>query len=166
MRRKSVFGLGAAAVLAALSFSAVSATQPGTANLPSLGYWLAWEDKILVELYPCGDEVCGKIAWMLRPRFKRSGELRRDTENPDPALRDRLWCGIEAIEGLKPAPDGSLHDGSFYYPKDGLTYSLELTPNRDGTLTAHGYMGIKLVGKSETWTRPGPEIEPHCETED
>lgn len=165
MLRKSLVGMGAA-LCAALAMTATSAAQARAADPSVLGYWLAWEDKIMVELYPCDDKVCGKIAWMLKPRFKRSGELRRDTENPDPALQGRLWCGIEAITGLKQAPDGSLQDGRFYYPKDGRTYDLALTPNRDGTLTARGYMGIELIGKSETWIRPGPEIKPHCDTGD
>jgi len=162
----SGLGVGLTAMLTAVWLAA----GPGFARAvdpdPSvLGLWLSEKKKLLVELYPCDDEVCGRIAWMAKPYWK-SGELRRDVHNPDPELRDRAWCGIQTIRGLTPRDDGSLDHGSFYNPKDGGTYSLEVTPGDDGTLEIRGYLGIKLIGKSETWTRPGPGITPGCVSDD
>jgi uncharacterized protein (DUF2147 family) len=126
-----------------------------------LGYWLTEKKGVLIELYPCQDEVCGRVAWLEKP-FRRSGELRLDKHNPDPELRKRPWCGSEVIEGLKVNGNGVLESGQFYYLGDGATYSLELKPGDDGTVKARAYLGIKLLGKSETWTRPGPSIAPGC----
>lgn len=126
-----------------------------------LGLWLTEKKGVLVELYPCRDEACGRIVWLAKP-YRRSGEIRRDKHNPDPALRKRPWCGSEVIEGLTANGEGILEGGRFYYLGDGSTYSLELRPRDDGTLKATAYLGIKLLGKSETWTRPGPDIAPGC----
>jgi len=141
-----------------------AATSRAAAPDPAmLGLWLTEKKGVLIELYPCGDKVCGRVAWLAKP-YRRSGEIRLDKHNPDPELRKRQWCGSEVVWGLSARSDGTLEDGEFYYLGDGATYSLELKPNGDGTVKATAYLGIKLFGKSETWTRPGPEIEPGCPT--
>lgn len=141
------------------------ATAPASAAAPGadvLGLWLTEKKLLLIDIYRCEDRLCGRIAWLGKPRRKSTGELRRDRKNPDPALRDRPWCGIEVIWGLK--EDGAgWRGGTFYTPKEGATYSVDITPQHDGTLKVHGYLGIRLLGRSETWTRPGPDIRPGCE---
>ena len=163
LRFGSLGKIAAALVALALAVAPAAATQSNQADI--FGLWLTEKEKVLIELYPCGDEVCGKIAWLYKQRHKHSGKIRRDTLNPDPALRERAWCGIEVIEGLEPDSNGGWEDGKFYYPKDGGTYRLELKPDGDGRIEAHAYLGLKLFGKTETWTRPGPDFQPYCEAE-
>lgn len=128
-----------------------------------LGYWLSEKEKLIVELYPCGEEVCGRIAWMAKPY--KHGELRRDVKNPDPALRDRPYCGIEVIRGLEPDGDGVWQSGKVYDPKRGDTYSLEARRDGPESLKMRAYIGIKLFGKTEIWTRPAPDHEIGCISE-
>lgn len=140
---------------------AATTTPAATPDPSMMGLWLTEKKGVLIELYPCKDEVCGRIVWLAKP-YWRSGELRVDKHNPDPALRNRPWCGSEVIEGLKENGSGALTKGQFYYLGDGGTYSLELKPGDDGSVRARAYLGIKLLGKTETWTRPGPDISPGC----
>jgi uncharacterized protein (DUF2147 family) len=155
-------GLPAAMLMGAWLVAAPAATRATEPDPAVLGLWLTEKKGLVVDLYPCGDEICGRIAWLRKPTWKSTGELRRDTKNPDPMLRGRAWCGIEVIQGLEADGDGLWDNGKFYNPKDGGTYSLAIEPEADGTLKARGYLGIKLLGKSETWARPGPDIKPHC----
>ncbi|MCL5775977.1 DUF2147 domain-containing protein [Limibaculum sp. FT325] len=127
------------------------------------GVWLTGKKQVGVELYRCGAQLCGKIVWLEKPRWSE-GTLKRDEHNPDPALRDRPWCGIEVISGLQRNGRG-WEEGSFYYPKDGKSFDLELHENGDGTLKVRAYLGIKLLGKTETWTRPEGSL-PGCEPDD
>ena len=79
-----------------------------------LGLWLTEKKGVLLDLYPCGEKVCGSVAWLAKP-YRRSGEIRLDRHNPDPELRKRQWCGSEVIWDLSPKRGGSLDGGRFYY---------------------------------------------------
>jgi uncharacterized protein (DUF2147 family) len=116
------------------------------------GVWLTGKKEVGVELYECDEGLCGKIVWLAKPRWS-DNQLKRDERNPDPALRDRHWCGIEVISGLTP-DGGNWESGDFYYPKDGKTYDIDIEPRGDGTLKVRAYLGVKLLGKTEIWTRP------------
>jgi len=161
MRRRYTAFSGAAALVAGLwlATGAFGAQAAGDDSL--LGLWMTEKKGVVVELYPCEDEVCGKVVW-LKKNFRRSGELRRDRHNPDPDKRSRPWCGAEVIQGLEPDGNGKLENGSFYYLGDGGTYGLDLKFDGNGTMKASAYLGIKLLGKTETWIRPGPDITPGC----
>ncbi|HUF86120.1 MAG TPA: DUF2147 domain-containing protein [Thermohalobaculum sp.] len=148
---------GALGMFAALSGAASAITAERSALF---GPWLSQKEKLIVEFYPCGSEVCGRIAWMAKPY--RNGALRRDNQNPDPALRDRPFCGIEVIRGLAPDGDGSWTGGKVYDPKRGATYSLEVRQKSADRLELRAFLGVKFLGKTEVWTRPDPDHEIAC----
>lgn len=147
---------------AVASLAPLAAAPAGSpANAPLLGYWLSGKEKLVLEFYECGAEVCGRIAWLAKP-YNSRGTLRRDTKNPDPALRDRPWCGIEVVRGLTPNGDGEWESGKVYDPKGGQTYSLAVKHKGDGRLELRAYVGLKLFGKTEVWTRPAADQEIGC----
>jgi uncharacterized protein (DUF2147 family) len=155
---------GLCLALAAVGAAPAVATHMQTDAEPAiLGHWLSEKEKLIVEFYPCGDEVCGRIAWLANTH--KDGKLRRDVKNPDPALRDRPWCGIQVIRGLEPEGDGTWDGGHVYDPKRGETYRLAAEAKGEDRLKLRAYLGIKLLGKTETWTRPGPEYEIACTAE-
>lgn len=135
------------AVIAASTFVRASESEPPDI----LGYWLSDLKKVVVEIYPCEENLCGKIVWLAKP-YRRSGEFKRDKRNPDPALRHRGWCGIEVITGLKPKRDDFWKNGRFYYPKKGRSFDIDIKLNDDDRLELRAYLGIRLLGKSEIWT--------------
>jgi len=142
------------AALLLLCAPAAGAAEPGIAGL-----WLTGKRKVAVELSACGDALCGRIVWLARPH-RRDGSLKRDRENPDPALRDRPICGMTIIEGLQPDGNGGWEGGEFYYPGHGRTYSMRIEP-RDGALKVRAFLGLDLFGKSETWV-PAPPARRGC----
>jgi uncharacterized protein (DUF2147 family) len=82
----------------------------------------------------------------------RSGSLRLDHNNPDPAKQTQRICGLVVIRGLKPSgPDK--WDGSVYNPEDGQTYSGNITVLSDKALKVQAYIGLQIFGRSQTWTR-------------
>lgn len=138
----------------------VAAAAPATARVPVdqvLGPWLTEKKGAVIEIYECGDqgerELCGRIAWLRKP-YNDDGSLKRDPENPDPALRDRPLCGIEVFTGLKRNDEDTWTFGRVYNPKDGNQYRAYLEAEDDGTVHIRGYIGLPLFGKSEDWTRP------------
>lgn len=115
------------------------------------GIWLTEKGKVAVRLHDCESGLCGQIVWMAEPHDK-TGALRRDTRNPDAARRDRAWCGMAVISGLRPGPDGTWSGGRFYYPKHGRSYDLTLRPVGNG-LEVHAYAGLRMLGVTEAWRR-------------
>lgn len=150
---------GGAALLLAAALSAPAAASDADSTDPAAavaGLWMTGKRTAAVELYACGAALCGRIAWMADP-FGPDGDLKRDRDNPDPALRERPWCGIEVISGLERDGPDAWDGGAFYYPKHGRTYRLAL--ERQGErLRLRAYLGVKLLGRTETWERAGPEI--------
>lgn len=144
-------------IIAALALTAL----PVRAADAPFGVWLTEKGKVAVELFDCDGAMCGQVVWLDKPRY-RSGELKIDRENPDPALRDRPWCGIQVIRGLRQNGDGDWEGGKFYYPKEGATFDIEIEPRRNGTLKVSAFLGIKILGKTETWSRADGPL-PSCE---
>jgi len=145
------------ALLAAPSI--VRAGEPDPSGL--MGHWVNDVKLLLIEVYRCEENLCGKIVWYAKP-YRRSGEFKRDKRNPDPALRERGWCGIEVISGLKPKKNNYWEKGRFYYPKKGKSYDIDVKLKGDDELELRVYLGIRLLGISETWYRPGPGQEIGC----
>ena len=150
--------LGAAFAVIAAPFLA-RASEPDPSRL--LGNWMAESEKIAIELYRCEEKLCGKIIWVIKP-FRNNGDFKRDRHNPDPALRQRGYCGIEVVRGLRGKNDRVWRRGTFYNPKKGTTYDLDIKLRDDGRLELRGYIGIRLLGKSEIWYRPEPDRTLAC----
>ncbi len=156
--RRGPFSMAAAiAIIAAPIFAAASEPDPSGV----LGFWMDEPKKIAVEIYPCEERLCARIVWLAKPYWK-SGKFKRDKWNPDPALRDRGWCGIEVITGLKPKRDDFWKNGRFYYPKRGRSYDVDIKLKEGDRLELRAYLGIRLLGKSEIWYRPEPDRTLAC----
>lgn len=147
--------------LAALLLATLPAIIEAKAAPPT-GLWLTEKKGVIVRLYECGDDaLCGRTVWLKKPNWK-DGTPRLDAKNPDPALQDRPWCGIEVITGLRPDGEGEWSGGEVYDPKTGKRFDFDLARRDDG-LKARGYLGIPLLGKSEDWTPADPAGLTLCE---
>ena len=153
------------AVVMAVVFAVIAAPYLARASEPDpsgvLGNWMAKSEKIAIEIYRCEKYLCGKIIWVIKP-YRNNGEFKRDKHNPDPALRQRGYCGIEVVRGLRGKNDRVWRRGTFYNPKKGTTYDLDIKLRDDGRLELRGYIGIRLLGKSEIWYRPEPDRTLAC----
>lgn len=162
MFRLSRIALSAAALAAATIAAAASPAAAEGLSSPT-GLWLTEKKGVVVDLYECGANgaLCGRTVWLKKMTYK-NGSPRLDAKNPDPALRDRHWCGIQVISGVKPAGDGEWRRGEVYDPKTGETFDFDIEQTSAG-LKVRGYLGVPLLGKSERWTRADPASIERCD---
>jgi hypothetical protein len=143
------------AILSVLFISAAS----GSADVLSpVGRWRTIDDTtntprsiVEITLHPNG-EIEGKIV----RTFPRAGDKPHPVcEKCQGERRDQPIIGMVILWGLK--PDGTeWSGGSVLDPDSGSIYRAKLKVSDDGNaLTIHGYIGISLLGRSQTWLRDG-----------
>lgn len=116
---------------------------PAMAAAPISGKWVTAEKDSIIEIAPCGKNMCGKIVKMMvpveGPPFDRN--------NPDKTLRNRPLLGLPILLGL--TDSGKQWEGKIYDPKEGRTYKSKAFLNANGTLTVKGC--ISFFCKSFVW---------------
>jgi len=124
-----------------------------------LGVWTTADKDAKIEFYKCGSEYCGKMVFLEEPNFPSddkegmAGQPRVDRYNPDPKLRNRPLLGMTFIEGFRYTGDNTWKGGRIYDPEDGKTYNAVISVPKEDRLELRGYLGIPLLGRTETWTR-------------
>lgn len=127
------------------------------------GLWYDDTGKGAVEIVPCGDSLCGRIAW-LKDLVNAEGQPLMDRYNPNPARRTTPICGLQILGGLKPMAEGSWDTGWIYDPKTGKAYDAAISLTAPDQLKVTGYKGIKLLSKSFIWTRAPADL-PRCNSQ-
>lgn len=115
------------------------------------GKWLSLTGEGQVLIYKKGTKYFGKLNWIKFPNDP-AGKPKTDSKNPDPSLRSRPELGLELLQNFTYDGDKTYEDGTIYDPKSGKTYSCKMTLNGN-KLKIRGYIGISLLGRTETWTR-------------
>jgi uncharacterized protein (DUF2147 family) len=98
-----------------------------------------------IEIYNVGDKYFGKIVW-----GTKSG---KDIHNPDPQLRERDVIGLVILHDFVYDGNNTWKNGTIYDPQTGKTYQSKMTLDDQGNLKVRGYIGIPLIGRTETFTR-------------
>ena len=145
--RKGLLILAAVLVMV-LGMSLTAWAQDGSGIL---GKWLTQEGKATVEIYKSGNTFSGKMIALKEPK-NPDGTEKLDTKNPDEAKRTRPLIGMNIMSGLVFKGDNLFEDGAIYAPDSGKTYKLKATLKGD-TLDLRGFVGISLIGRTQTWTR-------------
>ena len=144
--------------IAAILLSATSSHASGQTDV--VGNWQTNENSSMVEIYPCGEKLCGKVVWLKNPNYIRAedgpvGTLKVDRKNPDPSLRNRQILGLQVIEGLTAVGNDSWEKGRCYDPESGHTYKCKMHLASPERLEMRGYIGISLFGRTYVLTRKG-----------
>lgn len=116
-----------------------------------LGKWVNSTGEAHVDITKKGDKYFGKIVWLKEPKDEK-GNPKTDAKNPDDALKSRPILGLEILNNFI-YEDGKWTDGKIYDPKSGKNYSCNMTMKGNDILNMRGYVGISLLGRSETWKR-------------
>ncbi len=115
-----------------------------------LGTWVNPSGEGHVEIFKKGDKYFGKLIW-IKELKDANGKIKLDLKNPNASLRQNPILGLEILKNFV-FDEGKWTDGSIYEPKTGKTYSCTMTI-KNAQLNIRGYIGISLIGRSETWKR-------------
>ncbi|WP_304235533.1 DUF2147 domain-containing protein [Jiulongibacter sediminis] len=133
-------------ILALMAFTCVSYAQSITE-----GTWWNEEKTSRVQFYEQGGKIYGKIVWLEEPT--ENGKPRVDKNNPKEALKTKPLMGLVFLKGFEKDGDKSWEDGTIYDPRNGKTYSSEMTLVSADQLDVRGYIGISLIGRTSEFTR-------------
>jgi uncharacterized protein (DUF2147 family) len=142
-----MWGVGLAAVVAALASGAYAAGDP------VLGDWLTASGGARVRIAACAAspaQVCGTVTW-LKDAKGADGQPVRDGNNPDAALRARPVLGIQLIADFRRESPGHWVEGRIYDPNSGKTYRSKINTDPDGKLKVSGC--VLMICQTQTWTR-------------
>lgn len=117
-----------------------------------VGTWLNGTKKGHIQIYKQGNKYFGKLAFLTEPN-DAAGKPKLDTKNPDAKLRSRALLNLNLMNDFVFDGDKEWEDGKIYNPEDGKTYSCYMKLSNPNTLMVRGYVMIKAIGKSQTWTR-------------
>src|SRR5262245_6728369 len=146
---RALTGVIAAAGLVVLSAGAWAQ------EVSPVGVWRTIDDKTKKERSIIRiTEANGELQGVVEKIFDQPGD--------DPAhlckeckddLKDKPIIGMRILWGLK-KEGTSWTGGEILDPKNGRTYKAKVTPSADGkTLDVRGYIGVSLIGRTQTWHR-------------
>jgi uncharacterized protein (DUF2147 family) len=135
-------------IAAVVSLIAAGAASPE-------GLWKTVDDRrrttrSLVRIWRDGDQLRGKVETV----FDQPGEAPRPMCTLCPGeKKDQPVVGLEILWGFH-GPGPVWAGGRVLDPEEGKTYKGRLRMSEDGkTLVLRGYVGIPLLGRSQTWVR-------------
>ncbi len=138
-----------------VTFGLLSATVAFAQQSSPIGLWKNIDDesgkpKALIRISESNGELSGRIEKL----FREPGE------DPNPkcdkcegALKNQPVLGLTILTGMK--RDGDEYDGGkILDPNNGKVYNSKLELKDSGKkLSVRGYIGIPLLGRSQTWIR-------------
>lgn len=138
----------------AIAFSLFSSFTPIPNNADAIiGVWKTGEGTAMVRIYKNGEKYQGKIVWLKEPNDPATGKPKVDKNHPDEATRTRPILGLINVWGFVFKEDNLWDDGNIYDPKNGNTYSCTIRMENPNTISVRGYIGVSLIGRTDTWTR-------------
>lgn len=110
------------------------------------GTWFTADKTGEITIYKSGDTYFGKIT-------AGTSDQKFDIHNPDKARRRDPLIGLVILKNLEYEGENKWTDGTVYDPKNGKTYSCNLTLLDRNHLKITGYIGFSWIGRSEEWER-------------
>jgi uncharacterized protein (DUF2147 family) len=123
-----------------------------------LGSWTTDGGDSRLELFRCGEKICGKIVWLKHPNYMNSkdgpvGTAKVDRKNPAPALRSRPILGLQVMRWLTAKGKNQWGNGTCYDPESGKSYKCKMHLASPGRLELRGYIGVSVIGRNFLLTR-------------
>jgi uncharacterized protein (DUF2147 family) len=118
-----------------------------------VGTWLNGTKRGHVQIYEKGGTYFGKLIWLKEPNDPETGKPKTDSKNQDASRRSRPLLNLPLMYNFKYDGGNVWSDGKIYNPEDGKEYNCKMTLKDLNTLDVRGYVGISLLGKTQTWTR-------------
>ncbi len=111
--------------------------------------WTTYDDstgaaKAVVRITDNGGKLSGTIIQTLDPAVKNG------CTTCTGRYKNKSLVGATVFSGLKNTGGNTYDGGTITDPKNGKSYSLSAS-HSGGTLQMRGYMGIKALGRTQTW---------------
>lgn len=117
-----------------------------------IGTWEVGSGKARIKISKYGDKYSGKMVWLQEPLYA-NGITKRDTKNPDENKRTSPLIGLTNLLGFVYKGNNTWGNGTIYDPQNGSTYNCVIKLIDEKTLDVRGFIGIQLVGRTDTWKR-------------
>jgi uncharacterized protein (DUF2147 family) len=127
------------------------ATARATQGPPPTGLWFTPDHGGVVQIRPCGDDLCGVIVGVTA---SPTGAMPRDVSGEP-------QCHLTLLRDLRLRDDGRWH-GTVRNPEDGQVYDAEIWLPEDGMMRLRGYVGVSLLGETQSWQRFNGAVQPDC----
>jgi uncharacterized protein (DUF2147 family) len=143
--------------LVAAAAASLVLTSVSFADMPAspVGMWQTIDDhtgqpKALVQISQDAD---GTLSGKIVKGLASNDQPDRRCEKCSDYRKDQLMLGMTIINGMK--PDGDKYDGGqILDPENGSLYKCTMHTEDGGQkLVVRGYIGISLIGRSQTWNR-------------
>jgi len=119
-----------------------------------IGVWADDTGDTHIEIYRCGERLCGRVAWLREPQDPSTGRPKTDQRNPSADKRTQPLQNLVVLQNLRYNPDAERwEDGEIYDPGSGRTFSCYVSLQEKDRLEVKGYIGFSLIGRSHYWTR-------------
>ncbi|HRH12261.1 MAG TPA: DUF2147 domain-containing protein [Bacteroidia bacterium] len=126
------------------SFSTTFYSQNKSEDI--LGNYMVPSKDGAIQIYENNGKYYGKIILNKDPN-------KLDVNNPDKEKQKRKTLGLNILNDFTFDGDDCWKDGTIYDPKNGKTYSCKITRNANGDLNIRGFIGVSLLGRTETFTK-------------
>lgn len=128
--------------------------SPVMASASPEGTWKTIDDNTnkargVIKLYVINNVLYGKVI----KTFLKSGNNPL-CEKCSGNFKNKPMIGLQNIWGLKKVSDLEWSGGKILEPATGKIYSCSITLNPNNQqLVIHGYLGVSLLGRTQTWIR-------------
>lgn len=118
-----------------------------------IGLWQNGEGTGHIKIEKIGNKYYGKIVWLKEPNDPDTGKPKVDKKNPDESKRNTPIMGYKVLRDFVYQGDNKWKEGMIYDPKKGSDYKCNITMVNKNTLDVRGYIGISMIGRTDTWKR-------------
>lgn len=144
--------------LALLVLIFITSTAQAAETHDPTGYWLTENERAVIYVKNCDAGLCGSIHWIIE------GGMQFDEFNPDINRQKDPLCHRQIMSGFSKNANNPNRwgGGEIYKADEGDTYNANLTVLSADQMKVRGYVGISLLGKTQTWTRVSTNEYKQC----
>lgn len=141
-------------MFALLAFVAIATTTFAQNEADALlGVWQNGEGTGHIKIEKIGTKYYGKIMWLKEPIDPETGKAKLDKKNPDASKQSTPLLGCRILRDFKFSGNKLWDGGMIYDPKKGSDYKCKITMTNNNTLDVRGFIGVSLIGRTDTWRR-------------
>lgn len=117
-----------------------------------VGVWSPSHGKAKVKVTKVGTKYFGKVVWLKEP-LNEQGVKKTDVNNPDAKMHATPLLGYKILKDFEYVGKKTWENGTIYDPENGSLYSCTIKMTDKNTLDVRGYIGVSMIGRTDTWTR-------------